>query len=71
MVEPKLSSESRKYRTQTVHCHLLLNRNLSFLQKQLSHGTIGGKRGRSWLRHCVTSRKVAGSILDGEIAILN
>jgi hypothetical protein len=25
------------------------------------------RRWRSWLRHCATSRKVAGSILDGVI----
>jgi hypothetical protein len=32
----------------------------------------GGDRGtrwRSWLRHCATSRKVAGSIPDGVIEI--
>jgi hypothetical protein len=28
-------------------------------------------RGRSWLRHCATSRKVAGSIPDGVIGILH
>ena len=28
-------------------------------------------RGRSWLRHCATIRKVAGSILDGLIGILH
>ena len=26
-----------------------------------------GKRGRSWLRHCAASQKVAGSIPDGVI----
>ena len=30
----------------------------------------GGTRWRSWLRHCATSRKVAGSIPDGVIEIL-
>jgi hypothetical protein len=25
----------------------------------------GGMRWRSWLRHCATSRKVAGSLADG------
>jgi hypothetical protein len=30
-----------------------------------------GTRGRSWLRHCVTSRKVAGSIPDGVIGIFH
>ena len=29
----------------------------------------GGTRWRSWLRHCATSRKVAGSIPDGVIGI--
>jgi len=32
---------------------------------------IGGTRWRSWLRHCVTSRKVAGSIPDGVIRIFH
>jgi len=30
---------------------------------------IGGTRWRSWLRHCATSRKVAGSIPDGVTGI--
>jgi hypothetical protein len=30
---------------------------------------IGGTQRRSWLRHCVTSRKVAGSVPDGVIGI--
>jgi hypothetical protein len=29
----------------------------------------GGTRWRSWLRHCVTNRKVAGSITDGVTGI--
>jgi hypothetical protein len=29
----------------------------------------GGTGWRSWLRHCATSRKVAGSIPDGAIGI--
>ena len=29
----------------------------------------GGTRWRSWLRHCATSRKVAGSIPDGVTGI--
>jgi len=29
----------------------------------------GGTRWRSWLRHCATNRKVAGSIPDGVIGI--
>ena len=30
-----------------------------------------GTRWRSWLRHCVTSRKVAGSIPDGVTGIFH
>ena len=30
-----------------------------------------GTRWRSWLRHCVTSQKVAGSISDGVTGILH
>ena len=30
-----------------------------------------GKRWRSWLRHCATSRKVAGSTPDSVIGILH
>jgi len=33
--------------------------------------TAGGTRWRSWLRHCATSRKVAGSIPDGVIGFLH
>ena len=31
----------------------------------------GGTRWRSWLRHCATSQKVAGSIPDGVIGIFH
>jgi hypothetical protein len=31
----------------------------------------GGTRWRCWLRHCATSRKVAGSISDGVIGIFH
>jgi hypothetical protein len=34
-------------------------------------GARGGTRLRSWLRHCATSRKVAGSIPDGVIEIFH
>ena len=37
-----------------------------FLQYTLQWG---GPRWRSWLRHCATSQKVAGSIPDGVIGI--
>jgi hypothetical protein len=32
---------------------------------------VWGARWRSWLRHCITNRKVAGSIPDGVIGILH
>ena len=32
---------------------------------------INNMRWRSWLRHCATSRKVAGSIHDGVIGIFH
>jgi len=37
------------------------------------HSTLGlgGTQWRSWLRLCVTSRKVAGSIPDGVIGIFH
>jgi len=31
----------------------------------------GGTRWNSWLRHCATNRKVAGSIPDGVIGIFH
>ena len=31
----------------------------------------GSKQWRSWFRHCVTSRKAAGSITDGVIGIFH
>jgi hypothetical protein len=34
-------------------------------------GGGGGTRWCSWLRHCATSRKVAGSIPDGVIGIFH
>jgi hypothetical protein len=32
---------------------------------------LGGRRWRSWLRQCATTRKVAGSITDGVIGIFH
>ena len=34
-------------------------------------GGVSGTRWRSWLRHCATSQKVAGSIPDGVIGIFH
>jgi hypothetical protein len=33
--------------------------------------SLGGTRCRSWLRHCATNRKVAGSIPGGVIGIFH
>ena len=45
---------------------------LSLLPACLSDGLSSwGTLWRSWLRHCATSRKVAGSIPDGVIGIFN
>jgi hypothetical protein len=35
------------------------------------HAHFRGTRWRSWLRHCATNRKVAGSILDGVTGIFH
>jgi hypothetical protein len=35
------------------------------------HLVTGDTRWRSWLRHCTTSRKVAGLILDGVTGIFH
>jgi hypothetical protein len=43
-------------------------------QQSLFHIVLppqGGTRWRSWLRHCTTSRKVAGSIPDGAIGVFH
>ena len=37
----------------------------------LNTPNIWGTRWRSWLRHCATSRKVAGSVPDGVIGIFH
>jgi hypothetical protein len=47
-----------------------LYRGISDFKKGYQPRT-GGTRWRSWLRHCGTSRKVAGSILDGVIGIFH
>jgi len=31
----------------------------------------GGKRWRSWLKHCATSRKVAGTVFNGVSGIIH
>ena len=48
------------------HCHVLINNDT------FSSGAGGRSTGwRSWMRHCATSRKVAGSIPDGVIEIFH
>jgi len=42
---------------------------LSTSNYEIAHKYNGGRRWRIWLRHCVTSRKVADSILEKIIAI--
>ena len=46
---------------------------INFVDDYFKNFTIKewGTRGRSWLRHCATSRKFAGSIPDGVIRILH
>jgi hypothetical protein len=46
-------------------------RSLLWLQKAMSSWLPWGTRWRSWLRHCATSRKVAGSIPDGVTGIFD
>jgi len=46
-------------------------KTLSFYNSStFTHG-VRGTRWRSWLRHCATRRKVAGSIPDGVIGIFH
>jgi len=47
--------------------HYLNNDNHIFMAKYNSWDT----RSRSWLRHCATSQKVAGSIPDGVIGFFH
>ena len=47
---------------------MLLNKDLEIL---LTYVIVWGPRWLSWLRHCATSQKVAGSIPDGVIGIFH
>ena len=42
-----------------------------FFEKSAAYMHYWGPRWRSWLRHCATSQKVAGSIPDGVIGIFH
>ena len=58
----------------TLQSYILFTANTAKLHSVHSqHSTFsfwfGGTRWRSWLRHCATSRKVAGSIPDGVIIL--
>jgi hypothetical protein len=53
-----------------VHCYQLLEGNCCFYLL-LWVNILLGTRQRSWLRHCATSRKVAGSIPDEVIGFFN
>jgi len=61
-LEPVISKKSFKT---ILHIEFLAN----YLQRCI--GYIWGKRWRSWLRHCATSRKVACWIPDGVIGIFH
>ena len=50
-----------------IHC--CFGRTMSNCIFKIYGCTFGGTRWRSWLRHCATSRKVAGSIPDVVIGI--
>jgi hypothetical protein len=52
-------------RLQHIHCAII---PVYFI---LLHVSMWGTRWRSWLRHCATSRKTAGSIPDGVIGIFH
>ena len=43
----------------------------SSLPNLIQYLSVRGRRWRSWLRHCATSRKVTGSIPDGVIGIFH
>jgi hypothetical protein len=57
------------------NCRLSCLRNFVVFFRKLNCGIVsengGGTHWRSWLRHCATSLKVAGSIPDGVIGIFN
>jgi len=44
---------------------------LHLIEKKKLLNPVGVTRWCSWLRHCFTSRKVAGSIPDGVIGIFH
>ena len=64
-----------------LQCHALVSISIRVINGRVQstfllwfkvrYNNLGGTRWRSWLRHCATSRKVAGSIPDGVTAIFH
>ena len=50
---------------------MILKRPVVTYFKSASPYSVRGTRWRCWLRHCATSRKVAGSIPDGVTGIFH
>ena len=74
--------ENSEYPIVTEHCTVPPNNDVLVKTFETQHRVyqvlnLGGymsywaTRWRSWLRHCATSRRVAGSILDGVIGIFH
>ena len=61
--------ETRQAKASWSSC-VMLNRQF-YSSHLFIRGGGGGTRWRSWLRHCATSRKVAGSIPDGDIGVFH
>ena len=62
---------SPKHVEQFLDINKLCNVASCWIYSRIYLRCTGGTRWRSWLRHCATSRKVAGSILDGIIGIFH
>ena len=60
-----LSTFSSRHTTLSPYPSNRLRNGITYARRQ-----ICGTRWRSWLRHCATNRKVAGSIPDGVIDII-
>jgi len=56
-------------RVVTPRVHQSEMEHFNWITINISLAFLGGVRWRSWLRHCSITRKVAGSISDGVIAI--
>ena len=70
LLEQPRRYEHAPVRLHNIYPHYLKKEQLSeykFIEYKIC--ILGGTRCCSWLRHCATSRKVAGSIPDGVIGI--